>query len=80
MVTADLIHSDLVVEDIVYIPRKTKLLTEAEKAGAKIVEGVGMLVHQGAEQFEIFTGRKAPIEIMRKTLLVALDEISNKKD
>ena len=80
LVTANLIHSDLVVEDIVYIPIKTKLLEEAEKAGAKIVKGVGMLVYQGAEQFEIFTGRKAPIEIMRKTLLVALDEISNKKN
>lgn len=80
LVTANLIHSDLVVEDIVYNPIKTKMLEEAEKAGAKIVEGVGMLVHQGAEQFEIFTGRKAPIETMRKTLLVALNEISNKKD
>lgn len=78
LVSANLMRSDLVVEDIVYNPGKTKLLEEAEKAGAKTVEGLNMLVYQGAEQFEIFTGRKAPIEVMRKALLVALDEISSK--
>ena len=77
LITTDLIHPNVVVMDIVYNPRVTKLLKETEKAGAKTIEGISMLVYQGAEQFEIFTGRKAPIEIMRNALLVALDEISS---
>lgn len=78
LVSTNLLHSDLIVEDIVYNPRKTKLLEDAEKAGGKIVGGENMLLHQGAEQFKIFTGRMAPKEEMRKALLVALDEISSK--
>ncbi|MFH1424328.1 MAG: shikimate dehydrogenase [archaeon] len=67
-------HPGLVVNDIVYTPRKTLLLKEAGKAGCKIVEGRGMLVHQGAEQFRIFTGKDAPVEVMREALNEALGE------
>jgi len=63
-----------VVMDINYSPIKTELLKLAEKIGARIILGTEMLLHQGAEQFEIFTGRKAPVEAMRKALLEALDE------
>jgi len=63
-----------VVIDINYSPIRTKLLEMAEKSGAKIILGTEMLLHQGAEQFEIFTGRKAPVEVMRKVLLEALNE------
>jgi len=80
LVTEDLIHSDMVVMDVVYNPRVTQLLKEAKKAGAKTVDGSSMLVYQGAEQFKIFTGRKAPIKIMRKALLEVLDENSSKKN
>ena len=55
-----------IVVDIVYNPLKTRLLNEAERAGARIVSGVDMLIWQGALAFEIWTGRQAPINIMRR--------------
>jgi shikimate dehydrogenase len=64
LVTADMMHRGLVVNDIVYKPPETRLLREAKLAGAKTVGGLGMLVHQGALSFEIWTGRRAPIKVM----------------
>jgi len=74
LITKDMLHNRLVVMDIVYNPLKTKLLEEAEKAGCKIITGEGMLVHQGVVGFELWTGKKAPIEVMRMALLNALGE------
>lgn len=54
------------VVDIVYNPFRTKLLAEAEKAGARTIGGIDMLIWQGALAFEIWTGKQAPINIMRK--------------
>ncbi|MEE2657785.1 MAG: shikimate dehydrogenase [Candidatus Latescibacterota bacterium] len=62
------LHNDLVVVDIVYRPLHTRLLQQAQKAGARTVDGLGMLAHQGARSFEIWTGTKAPVAIMRETL------------
>ena len=53
-------HPGLVVSDVVYNPRKTKLLEDAEKAGCKIVPGIGMLLWQGAEEFKLYTGKEMP--------------------
>ena len=64
LVTADMMHRGLVVNDIVYKPLETRLLREAKRAGAKTVDGLGMLVHQGALSFEIWTGKQAPIKVM----------------
>ncbi|MEA1869256.1 MAG: shikimate dehydrogenase [Euryarchaeota archaeon] len=63
-VPAGLLRPGLAVFDIVYNPRRTRLLLEAEQKGATIVEGVRMLVHQGAEAFSIWTGRKPPVDVM----------------
>ena len=52
------------VYDLGYNPRETLFLVLAEKAGARVCNGLGMLVRQGALAFEIFTGKKAPIEVM----------------
>jgi shikimate dehydrogenase len=71
-IPARLLESDLVVFDIVYNPVKTKLLTEAESAGAKAISGLEMLVRQGALAFEMWTGLTAPLEIMRKATIRAL--------
>lgn len=68
MVTADMMHSSLAVFDIVYNPVNTRLLKEARKAGAKTIDGVMMLVYQGAEAFRIWTGTSPPIEIMEKAV------------
>jgi shikimate dehydrogenase len=51
---------DLVVSDVIYNPRKTKLLEEAEAAGCKIVTGIGMLLWQGVEAFKLYTGLEMP--------------------
>jgi shikimate dehydrogenase len=56
-------HKPLVF-DIVYTPAETKLLADARTAGCETLEGLGMLVRQGAKQFEIWTGKRAPVEIM----------------
>jgi shikimate dehydrogenase len=56
-----------VVCDLIY--RKTGLLKEAEKKGSKTIDGSGMLLWQGAISFELWTGRKAPVDVMRHALL-----------
>lgn len=63
----DLITSDMVICNLVY--KKTGLLKEAELRGAKIIEGSGMLLWQGVLAFELWTGVKPPVAIMRDMLL-----------
>lgn len=58
-----------IVFDIVYNPYETKLLQDAKKQGATVIHGTEMFIHQAAAQFELYTGEKAPVEVMRKTLL-----------
>lgn len=61
-------HENLVVFDAVYNPNETGLLKQAINAGAKPVYGIRMLLYQGAESFEIWTGRKAPVDVMEDAL------------
>jgi shikimate dehydrogenase len=73
LVTADMMHPDLVVFDIVYNPLETRLLHEAKRAGVrKIVNGVKMLVYQGAASFKIWTNAEPPIDVMEKAVTDAL--------
>ena len=58
----------ITVVDIIYNPPETPLLKAAKERGCKTVNGLGMLVHQGAVAFEIWTGKKAPVETMREVL------------
>ncbi|OGP85776.1 MAG: shikimate dehydrogenase [Deltaproteobacteria bacterium RBG_16_54_11] len=62
------------VMDCIYNPLKTRLLKEAEEAGCTAINGLGMFVHQGAEQIRIWTGKEPPIELMRKVVLDKLKE------
>lgn len=71
---AGLLNQDIAVMDIVYNPIETKLLKDAKRAGCKTVNGVGMLVHQGAESLRIWLGIKAPIEIMKKAVIGKIPE------
>lgn len=71
-VPSDLLRSDLCVMDIVYNPLNTRLLDDAKSAGAKVVSGVEMLIHQGAVTFEIWTNCPAPVDVMKNA---ALDEL-----
>lgn len=57
-----------VVMDIVYAPLETRLLREAKAAGCQTIDGLAMLLYQGIAQFEIWTGEKAPQDVMRSAL------------
>ncbi len=59
-------REDLVVADTVYNPEKTKMILEAEEAGCKAIGGKGMLLQQGAVNYELFVGKKMPLEEYQK--------------
>ena len=63
---ASLLHPELIVGDIIYNPRKTRLYQMAESAGCPVFNGMYMLLFQGAASFECWTGQKMPVEIIRK--------------
>jgi shikimate dehydrogenase len=67
------LHGGLLVFDLVYNPVKTRLLEDAERAGARTLSGVSMLVYQGAEAFKLWTGLGAPVEVMREAVLAELE-------
>ena len=69
LVKPDWLKPELTVMDIVYNPVETKLLRDARASGAKVINGVEMLLYQGAASFEIWTGCKAPVDVMRKAAL-----------
>jgi shikimate dehydrogenase len=65
----EFISADQFYFDACYNPAKTQFLLDAEAAGAKILNGLGMSLYQGAAQIEYWTGKEAPIEDMRQKLL-----------
>ena len=67
-VPAALLHNRLAVMDIVYTPRETRLLRDARQAGCKTIAGLEMFLHQAVAQFELWTKRSAPVEVMRGVL------------
>jgi shikimate dehydrogenase len=62
------LKSSHAVYDIIYRPAETPLLKAARAAGCKTANGLGMLLHQGAKAFEIWTGKTAPLDVMRRAL------------
>ncbi|AEH07337.1 shikimate dehydrogenase [Methanothermococcus okinawensis] len=72
IIDTDGIKDNMVVMDLIYNPKETILLKEAKKHGAKTINGLGMLVYQGAIAFEIWTGVKPDIDIMKRTLYNSL--------
>lgn len=67
----DGIGAEHVVNDLVYRPGGTPWLAAAAERGARTVDGLGMLLHQGAVAFEMWTGVPAPLDVMRGALLSA---------
>lgn len=61
--------------DIIYNPSPTRLIKAARAKGIHAVNGLGMLLYQGASAFEIWTGKRAPIDAMRRALLRALPHL-----
>ena len=66
------------VVDIIYNPLETKLLKDARKAGCRTKSGLGMFVHQGAEQIRLWTGMEPPMESMKRVVRERLEEYEKK--
>jgi shikimate dehydrogenase len=69
LIPASLLAPHLMIYDTIYTPARTSLLGAAADAGALGANGLSMLLHQGALSFEIWFGRKAPLDVMRAALL-----------
>ena len=64
---------DLIVTDVIYSPAETKMLKMAKEAGCKTMNGMGMLLFQGAAAFKLWTGKEMPIEHMKEVLNIKYD-------
>ena len=67
------VNKTLCVYDMIYNPAETKLLRAARESGHRVSNGLGMLLYQGVKALEIWTGRKAPIAVMKSALLNAVE-------
>lgn len=72
LVPAALLREGQVVFDVVYNPLETRLLKEARAKGLTVISGVEMFINQAVLQFEQFTGREAPVAIMRSVVMESL--------
>jgi shikimate dehydrogenase len=79
VVPKELLHDGLAVMDIVYNPLRTRLLADAEAAGLVTVSGLDMFVNQAVLQFELWTGKKAPREVMHAVVSQHLEGKPKKK-
>ncbi|TMW73887.1 shikimate dehydrogenase [Alteribacter natronophilus] len=66
------VRRNALVCDLIYNPERTRWLSEAEKRGAKTLNGIGMFVNQGALALEMWTGKKAPRIAMEKAVVEEL--------
>jgi shikimate dehydrogenase len=76
-VPSDLIKRDIVVVDIIYNPLNTKLLIDAKTKGSKTISGMEMLIFQAVAAFEIWTGKTAPVNIMREAAVQGVKKYEN---
>lgn len=60
-----MLHTDLIVSDVIYNPKETKLLRVAKESGCKTFNGMYMLLYQGAEAFKLWTGKEMPVDIIK---------------
>lgn len=66
------LREGMVVFDTIYNPERTLLIKQARERGCRTITGVDMFVAQAARQFELFTGRQAPVDVMRDALRRAI--------
>lgn len=71
---AEYVKANQLYFDACYNPAKTQFLLNAEEKGARILNGLGMSLYQGAAQIELWSGKKAPVEAMRQELLKIISE------
>jgi len=74
-----LVNYELVM-DVIYNPWMTRLLRDAEARGVKTIPGLEMFVRQGAGQLKLWTGKEAPLALMRKTVRERLKNIENRDE
>ena len=67
-IPVDIVHSNQIVLDLVYGPSPTMLVREAKARGASAIDGKEMLVMQAAGSYELWTGRRAPVDVMRQSI------------
>ncbi|UCE37985.1 MAG: shikimate dehydrogenase [Thermoplasmata archaeon] len=72
-ISPELLRKDIIVFDMVYSPKNTELVLAAQKSGAKVIYGYEMFIYQGVMAFEKWTCESAPIDVMQKVVLDALD-------
>jgi len=71
-VTEDALREGMVVMDVIYNPFRTKLLSIAEARRCLVINGLPMFIHQGAEQFRLWTGVDAPVDVMNDAVQGAM--------
>lgn len=70
----DSIRQDMLVCDVIPNPPETEFLKEASRRGARTLDGLGMLVYQGAIGFKMWTGLEAPVDEMKEALIKEFQE------
>ena len=79
IIAPEALKKGMVVMDIVYNPLETKLLTMARDRGCLTIDGLSMFIHQGAEQFKLWTGLEAPLSAMTRAVKQALKKEKKSK-
>ncbi|MCD7839523.1 MAG: shikimate dehydrogenase [Erysipelotrichaceae bacterium] len=62
------LHKNMIVYDVIYSPEETELLKQAKAIGCQTLNGIGMMLYQGAEAFKLWTGEDMPIDVVKKEL------------
>lgn len=74
-VPTSILSAGKVVLDVVFIPPESRLVRDARERGCVAIPGTRMLVHQAAYQFELYTGKQAPFEVMEQALLDRISQL-----
>ena len=69
---------DILVYDVIYNPVETRLLKEARQIGSRTINGLDMLIWQGAMSFEYWTGQEAPVAVMKDSALRAMSTMTSR--
>lgn len=75
LVGKSLLHKGLLVYDLIYNPKETKLLKSASEKGCRVANGLGMLLYQAVRSFQIWTDLLAPVEVMRQALKKGVEKL-----
>ncbi len=65
---AGYLRKDLIVSDVIYSPEETALLRMAKESGCRTMNGIGMMLYQGAAAFKLWTGKEMPVEEVKKVI------------